>query len=185
MARFGPSGKPVKLLSPVLVLACGRTGFLKAGPLEIVGYNTSEGLCTSAQVADRLSFGEICSPAATSWQKFTAAPLWWLGSGWTRGGEDPTETNIAGYIDTDVASVEVRFPWGGKIRAKAATVAQVDGELLTDLGVSEPFGRFAALLPGCVPPQAINVVARGENGEFLGAQRGRKIFSDFCHPGNG
>lgn len=61
-------------------------------------------------------------------------------------------------------------------------VAQVEGELLSKLGVSEPFGRFAALLPGCVPPKEINVVARGANGEFLGSQRGRFEIRDFCHP---
>lgn len=84
--------------------------------------------------------------------------------------------------ETDVAKVEVRFRRQGRIWTKAATVAQVDGGLLSSLGVSEPFGRFGALLPGCVPPQEINVVARGANGEFLGAQRGRFELPDFCNP---
>lgn len=184
--RFGFPGHPVKsvkFLSPVLVLACGRTGFLHAGPLEIVGYDTSEGLCTSAEVPERMIFGSGCELAGTSWHEFTQGPLWWFGAGWSGGGGGPSQTNLAGNIDTDVAKVEVRFRRHGRIWTKAATVAQVDGTLLSKLGVSEPFGRFAALLPGCVPPPAINVVARGANGEFLGAQRGgRWEGPDFCNP---
>lgn len=80
-----------------------------------------------------------------------------------------------------MATVEVRFHREGKIRAKAATLAQVDGDLLAKLGVAEPFGRFAAILPGCVPPRAIRVIARGANGEFLGAQRGESFLPHFCH----
>jgi hypothetical protein len=183
--RFGFAGEPksVKFYSPVLVLACGRSGFLHAGPLEIVGYDTSEGLCTSAQVPRSMIFGGICFPSGTSWQEFTSAPLKWYGAGWGEGRGQPTQTNLAGYIDTDVAKVEVRFRRQGRILTRAATVAQVDGGLLSKLGVSEPFGRFAALLPGCVPPPAINVVARGADGEFLGAQRGgRWEGPDFCNP---
>lgn len=116
------------------------------------------------------------------WQRFTRAPLQWWGAGWAGGGGPPTQTNLAGDVDTDVAKVEVRFPRQGRIWTKAATVAQVDGALLSKLGVSEPFGRFAALLPGCVPPREINVVARGADGEFLGSQRGHFEIRDFCNP---
>jgi hypothetical protein len=184
--RFGLPGHPVKsvkFLSPVLVLACGRTGFLHAGPLEIVGYDTSEGLCTSAEVPELMIFGGGCEPAGTSWHEFTDGPLWWFGAGWGGGGGGPSQTNLAGNIDPDVAKVEVRFRRQGRIWTKAATVAQVDGALLSKLGVSEPFGRFAALLPGCVPPWEINVVARAADGEFLGAHRGgRWEGPDFCNP---
>lgn len=184
--RFGhPPGHavPVKFYSPVLVLACGRTGFLHADPLEILGYDTSEGLCTSVQVAAAgMQFGGGCEPAEGGWHGFTQAPLYWWGAGWAGGGSSPSQTNLAGDIDPDVAKVEVRFPRQGRIWTKAATVAQVDGALLSKLGISEPFGRFAALLPGCVPPKAINVVARGADGEFLGSQRGRFEIRDFCNP---
>lgn len=180
-ARFGWGESHVKFFSPVLVLACGRTGFLHAGPLEIVGYDTEEGLCTSAQVRHQMLFGGICFSEGISWQDFTSKPLKWDGAGWSGGGPLPTQTNLAGYIDTSVANVEVRFHREGKIWAKAATVAQVDGGLLAKLGVAEPFGRFAALLPGCVPPRAIRVVARGASGEFLGAERGRSLLPHFCH----
>lgn len=186
-ARFGhPPGhaSPVKFYSRVLVLACGRTGFLRAGPLEILGFDTSEGLCTSVQVAAAgMQFGGECEPVEDSWYRFTQAPLWWWGAGWSEGGSRPSQTNLAGNVDPDVAKVEVRFRRQGRIWTKAATVAQVDGGLLAKLGVSEAFGRFAALLPGCVPPPAINVVARGPNDEFLGSQRGgRWEGPDFCNP---
>jgi hypothetical protein len=185
--RFGhPPGQasPVKFYSPVLVLACGRTGFLRAGPLEILGFDTSEGLCTTVQVAAAgMQFGGECESVEGSWHEFTQAPLSWWGAGWSGGGGTPSQTNLAGKIDPAVAKVEVRFRRQGRIWTKAATVAQVGGELTSKLGVSEPFGRFAALLPGCVPPPAIRVVARGANGEFLGAQRGpRWEGPDFCNP---
>ncbi len=184
--RFGhPPGKasPVKFYSPILVLACGRTGFLHAGPLEILGYDTSEGLCTTVQVvAVGMQFGGECEPVEGMWHGFTQAPLSWWGAGWSGGGGGASQTNLSGDVDPDVAKVEVRFLRHGKIWTKAATVAQVEGELLSKLGVSEPFGRFAALLPGCVPPKEINVVARGAAGEFLGSQRGRFEIRDFCNP---
>lgn len=184
--RFGhPPGhaSPVKFYTPVLVLACGRTGFLRAGPLEILGFDTREGLCTTVQVASAgMQFGGECEPVEGSWHEFTQAPLSWWGAGWSEGGSRPSQTNLAGKIDPDVVKVEVRFPRQGRIWTKAATVAQVEGELLSKLGVSEPFGRFAALLPGCVPPKEINVVARGADGEFLGSQRGRFETRDFCNP---
>ena len=106
-----------------------------------------------------------------------------VGRGLVGGGGTPSQTNLGGDVDTDVVKVEVRFQRQGKIWTKAATVAQVEGELLSKLGVSEPFGRFAALLPGCVPPQEINVIARGASGEILGSQRGRFEIRDFCNPG--
>jgi hypothetical protein len=171
----------VKFLSPVLVLACGSSGFLNAGPLEIVGYNTSQGLCTSAQIREQMLFGGICFPPGMSWQDFTSRPIKWDGAGWSGGGPTPTATNLAGYIDPDVTAVEVRFHRSGKVQAKTATVAQIDGDLLAKLGVTEPFGRFAAILPGCIPPRAIRVVARGASGEFLGAQRGNSLLPHFCH----
>lgn len=173
----------MKFYSPVLVLACGRTGFLRAGPLEILGFDTSEGLCTTVQVtAAGMQFGGECEPVEGTWHGFTEAPLTWSGAGWSGGDNTPSQTNLAGKIDTDVAKVEVRFRRQGRIWTKAATVAQVEGGLLAKLGVSEPFGRFAALLPGCVPPKEINVVARGANGEFLGSQRGHFEIRDFCNP---
>jgi hypothetical protein len=174
----------VKFFSPVLVLSCGRTGFLRAGALEIVGYETAEGLCASAQVKKQMLFGGICEPSGTSWQDSTSKPIFWFGAGWGGGGPEPSSTNLAGDIAPNVAHVEVRFRRQGKVWTKAATVARVDGELLKKLRQTEPFGRFAALLPGCVPPQEINVVARGPKGEFIGSQRGRKsLLPDFCHPG--
>ena len=134
---------PVKFYSPVLVLACGRIGFLRAGPLEILGYDTSEGLCTSAQVAGAgMQFGGDCEPVEDGWQRSTRVPLLWWGPVGRGGGGTPSQTNLAGYVDTDVARVEVRFPRQGRIWSKAETVAQVDGALLSKLRVSEPFGRL-------------------------------------------
>jgi hypothetical protein len=173
----------VKFYSPILVLACGRTGFLHADPLEILGYDTSEGLCTTVQVAAAgMQFGGECEPVEGSWREYTKRPLSWWGAGWSAGGRWPSQTNLAGDVDPDVAKVEVRFMRQGKVWTKAATVAQVEGELLSKLGVSAPFGRFAALLPGCVPPRAINVVARGADGEYLGSERGHFEVRDFCNP---
>jgi hypothetical protein len=180
-ARFGFGGGHVKFFSPVLVLACGSTGFLHEGSLEIVGYNTSEGLCTSAQVPKYMLFGGLCWPEGVSWQDLTSGHVYWNGAGWGGGGPKPSATNLAGYVDSEATSVEIRFRRDGKLTTKAATLAHIEGELMTKLKASEPLGVFAALLPGCVPPGAINVVARGPHGELLGSQRGKNAISHFCH----
>ena len=68
-------------------------------------------------------------------------------------------------------------------RKADATVGQVDGALLSSLGQSAPFGRFAIVLPGCSLPQGIRILAFDSEGRLLGSERGRKSgFATPCRP---
>jgi hypothetical protein len=179
--RHGPG---VKLLSPVLVLACGPTGFLRTGPLEIIGYATSNGLCIGDEVRYKSLFGGSCEQSGTSWHEFWPGPIHLESDGWARGEAEPTASYLSGVIEPTVTEVEVRFNREEKIFTKRATVAHVDGEVLSNLHQSEPFARFAAVLPGCVPPRAVRVIARNSEGEVLGSDRGwpQLGIAHFCHP---
>lgn len=165
------------------MLACGRSGFLHEGPLELVGYNTSGGLCTSAEIPNYSIFGSICWPAGVDWHSFWPGPIHIEGMGWSAGGGDPTASQISGELNLNVAAIEIRFHREGKIEKKKATVAQVTGDLLAKLGQTQPFGLFAAILPGCVLPRDVRVVARDSAGEFLGASRGKALIKrGYRHP---
>jgi hypothetical protein len=175
-------GQRVKILTPVFVLACGSTGAVHAGSLEILGFDSNEGLCTPIRfgLPDRSYFSEGCSQPDGISHSIRRGPLQIAGFGWSEGsGRASSWSKISGTIDPRVADVEVRFHRDGQIDVIRAAVAQVSGELLAKLNQTDPFGLFAAVLPGCVPPHSVRAVARNGGGEFLGAQWGRS-FPRFC-----
>jgi hypothetical protein len=95
-------------------------------------------------------------------------------------------TALNGWVRPDVARVEVRYHRRNEkpITHANATVAQVDGELLSSLDQTTPFGRFAVVLPGCTVPQGLRVLAFDSVGKLFGSERGRKSGSGRpCRPG--
>jgi len=85
-------------------------------------------------------------------------------------------TAVHGWVGPDVARIEVRYHRRNEkpITQVDATVAQVNGELLSALDQTTPFGRFAIVLPGCTVPQGLRVLAFDSEGRMIGSERGRK-----------
>ncbi len=140
--------------------------------MEIVGYATSSGLCINNEVRYSRVFGGSCESSGTSWHEYWAGPIHLESDGWANRGPGPTASYIGGTIDPTVTEVEVRYRRAHKVLTIHATVAHVDGEVLTILHQLQPFARFATVLSGCIPPRAIRVIARNDRGEVLGSDRG-------------
>lgn len=170
-----------KPLSPELVVACGRS---IVGPFEIVTYTgVRHSLCTF--VLGTAFGGGQCGAA------FHESRLAHLGflvttSNWAWGhGPGRAYTSINGWVRPDVARIEVRYHRNDQkpISRANATIGQVDGELLASLDQTEPFGRFAAVLPGCTPPQNLRIFAFDAKGRLIGSERGQKArFGSPCRP---
>ena len=111
------------------------------------------------------------------------------GTSWAYGGgSGGSYTALHGWVRPDVARIEVRYHRRNEkpISHVDATVAQVDGDLLSSLHQATPFGRFAVVLPGCTVPQGLRVLAFDSEGKLIGSERGQKERSGFgnpCRPG--
>lgn len=189
----GPPEKvnPPSLLSkashPPKVIACGRS-FL--GPFEIVAYPSveHEWLCTVFLGAP--FGGGDCGPNVEG--ALTPAPRPFTNSGqlpvdggairvsgigWAWGnGPGPSYTHLEGSLSPGVTRVEIRYhrPNKESISRVSATVAQANGELLSSLYQTVPFGRFAAVLRGCAITQGLRLVAFDTEGHIVGSLRGHK-----------
>jgi hypothetical protein len=167
-----------KLLTPVFVLACGSTGALHTGPLEILGFDSSAGLCSAVRLAGQKRVSESCEVLGVPGHPFWRGPLQVNLWSWR---PEPSRSWLSGAVDSGVAEAEVRIHRrDGQIYVKRATMAEVSGELLAKLNQTEPFGLFATVFAGCVPPHGINVVARNAAGELLASQRAAKSPLHFC-----
>jgi hypothetical protein len=84
-----------------------------------------------------------------------------------------------------VEQIEVRYHRNEQkaISRTNATVAQVNGELLSSLDQTTPFGRFAVVLPGCNLPQGLRILAFDSEGRMIGSERGRNSGpGNLCRP---
>lgn len=183
-----------KASHPPRVIACGRS-FL--GPFEIVAFPSveHEWLCT---VFLGEPFGDSeCGPdfegaltlapppfSNTSELPVDGGPIRLSGIGWAWGnGPGPAYTHLEGSLSPGVARVEIRYhrPNRESINRVSATVAQVNGELLSSLYQTVPFGRFAAVLRGCATTQRLRLVAFDAEGQIVGSLRGhRSHFGNQC-----
>ena len=165
---------------PAQVIACG-TSFV--GPFEIVAYPSvkRKWLCTlflGAPFGDGDCGPDIIQPPVGR-DEIRSFQMGW-------GGENGSSyTYLSGSLGLDVARVEVRYHRYNKkpINQVNATIAQVNGELLKSLDQTVPFGRFAAVLPGCAVPQGMRIVAFDPEGAIVASERGRK--SHFGNPCRG
>ncbi len=166
-----------KPLQPPHVIACGMS---LVGPFEIVAYTSVEHkwLCT-------LFLGEPfgnsdCEPPNPPFPD-GAGEIRMYQDGWASG-NGSSYTYLSGNVGTGVSRIEIRYHRYKKkpISRVSATVGQVKGVLLTSLHQTVPFGRFAAVLPGCAVPQGMRLVAFDSDGAVIGSQRGQK--SRFGNP---
>jgi hypothetical protein len=166
---------------PELVIGCGKS---VVGPFEIAAYTGVEhSLCTVflGSAVRGAQCGEAIHESLLASDGFLVT-----GTNWSwGGGPGRSYTAMSGWVRPDVARVEVRYHRNHEksISHATATVAQVDGELLSSLGQTTPFGRFAVVLPGCAVPQGLRLLAFDSEGRMTGSERGRKSgFGNPCPP---
>lgn len=171
-----------KPLGPPLVIACGKS---LVGPFEIVAYTgvKHHWLCT---VFLGWAFrGSECGGAIHE-SLLNRDGFLVTGTSWAWGkGPGPSYTALEGRLNPEVARIEVRYHRSNRktISRTNATVTQVNGELLSSLDQTTPFGRFAVVLPGCNFPQSLRIVAFDSEGQMIGSERGRKSrFGSPCRP---
>jgi hypothetical protein len=171
-----------KPTGPDLVVACGHG---VTGPFEIVSYTDKHHELCTEYLGEGFGSGQCGGAFHGSLLAEDGFLTTSIGQAWG-GGPGPSYTTITGWVEPEVARLEVRYHRrGAKQGSKAdATIGQVNGELLTALDQTEPFGRFAIALQGCSPPQAIHILAFDAQGTLIGSEQGPK--SKFggtpCHP---
>ncbi len=169
-----------KPLSPELVIACGKS---VVGPFEIVAYTGVKHLLCTVFLGS--AFGGSGCGGEIHESRLARDGFLITNTNWAWGrGPGRSFTALSGWVRPDVARIEVRYHRSNEkpiTRAKA-TVAQVNGELLSSLGQTTPFGRFAVVLPGCTVPQGLHVLAFDSEGQMIGSERGRKTKSRFGNP---
>ena len=172
-----------KPLGPPLVIACGKS---LVGPFEIVAFTGVKHhlLCTFFLGS---AFGGGECGGAIHESSLNRDGFLVTGTSWAWGkGPGPSYTTLEGRLIPEVARIEVRYHRSNRktLSRTNATVAQVNGELLSSLDQNlPPFGRFAVVLPGCNLPQSLRIVAFDSEGQMIGSERGRKSrFDSPCRP---
>jgi hypothetical protein len=170
-----------KPTGPELVVACGHG---VTGPFEIVSYTDAHHLLCTEYLGEGFGSGECGSAFHESFLARDGFLTTSVSQAWG-GGPGPSYTTITGWVEPEVAHLEVRYHRrGAKQGSKAdATIGQVNGDLLASLNQTEPFGRFAIALQGCSPPQTIRILAFNAEGTLLGSEQGGKSKFDGtpCH----
>ena len=160
-----------KPLGPRLVIACGKS---VVGPFEIVAYTgVGHSLCT-VFLGSAFGGSECGGAFHEAWLARDGFLV--TGTSWAwGGGPGRSYTAVRGWLGPDAARIEVRYHRKNEkaISQANATVVQVDGELLSSLGQTTPFGRFAVVLPGCTVPQGLRVLAFDSEGRMIGSERGQ------------
>jgi hypothetical protein len=157
---------------PQLVIACGES---VVGPFEIVAYTGVKHLLCTVFLGSAFGGGQCGGTFHESRLARDGFLVTDTSQAWG-GGPGRSYTAISGWVKPDVARVEVRYHRRNAkpITEVNATVAQVNGELLSSLDQTTPFGRFAVVLPGCTVPQGLRVLAFDSQGRMIGSERGRK-----------
>jgi hypothetical protein len=161
-----------KPLGPRLVIACGKS---VVGPFEIVAYTGVNHLLCTFFLGSAFGGGE-CGRAFHE-SRLAHDGFLVTGTSWAwGGGPGRSYTAVHGWVEPDVARIEVRYHRRNEkaIARVNATLAQVNGELLSALDQTTPFGRFAVVLPGCTVPQGLRVLAFDSEGQMIGSERGHK-----------
>jgi hypothetical protein len=84
-----------------------------------------------------------------------------------------------------VSRVRLRYKRNGEYRDAQVLLAQVRGEALEQLQVTEPFGVFVSAMPGCKKHQAYRLRAFDAAGSALGKGRLRHLGFSCPHQGIG
>lgn len=147
------------------------------GPVEIVAFQSSLGLCIEVDVlregASGTCPGEIHPPRgkAISAGGFSISLS-----------RRSASTQVVGAVTPAVAAVRVRYRRQGRPKRATGLVAHVEGELQQRLEEEAPFAVFEATVRGCVPVERLRLAALDADGAVLGKKRLRafRAFGDQC-----
>lgn len=175
--RRVPRHSHVRLLSPVLVLGCGRLD--PRQQFQIVAFRTTQDLCTAVDwPSQRETHSAYCTLPDSTELPCADANLCLFGSGTVH-----RRTEVVGVVSPGVKRVIVKFRLRKQWHQVSATIGYVAGSLARRLKVATEFGPFVGTIHGCVPPSRIRVVGLGSDGSVLARAVGQNLVPGPCdHP---
>lgn len=158
--RFQSSGA---VGGSTLVVGCARTKML--GIVAIGAVKDHKQTCVEVRARRKNEVhAAVCRAPGLSWQE-----QWCLGApscvlGVPHG---PGYSEVIGLLPANVAAVRVRAE--GHPPEGSVAVAKVAGKLRAKVPTDESFGFFAAVLPGCVPSDQMEVELLDAQGRSIGS----------------
>lgn len=164
-----------------LVIGCRTSRW--HGSLELVGIETSQGLCFTA---DNPRYGDsqggLCIPKRSDWRAICGghpicvSPLSWsdgAGHGYSQ---------IVGEMSPGIHHVDVVELHGPAVRGPTLTVVgRLVGKIGARLHVDKPIAFFSVVIAGCPPAEGVRVVGRSTTaGSVVGAAVSENTFPRFC-----
>ncbi|MDX6602873.1 MAG: hypothetical protein QOF13_2075 [Solirubrobacterales bacterium] len=175
--RF-PASAAAVVTSPVLVVGCGTT--LAGQRVELVGYDTSSGLCFATDTPARnTSAGAMCMTAKDQFPPECVQSTLCIGGVSFAGNADGGETLVTGEVAAEITRVKIAIDNASRDAYMQVILGRVDAAARRVLG-KPSVGYFAAFLPGCVAPKHVWVVAENADGEAAKAVRGENITRNQC-----
>lgn len=140
-----PQGSREELRSRIFVIGCG-TGPGDAGPVEIVGYRTSQGFCYGVDMPKLgRSEGGLCLPSSADWMSVCGKEHVCANGAIAFSAKGQRLTQTSGQFDPRVENLSMQ-------QADAhstVVVARPSGDLKRKLGIRSPISFFAAMVQGC------------------------------------
>lgn len=142
-----PPGSGVKLESRVVIIGCGISP-AGGGPVEIVGYRTSDGFCYSVDMPKlHRSEGGLCVPLSADWKAICGGKHVCANGAISVSAKGRSLTQASGQFDPRVKQLSVSEGVG----SSTISVARVSPELKKQLGIRSSVAFFAAVAQGCSP----------------------------------
>lgn len=158
------NGQMGNLVAGPIVIGCGRRN---RELIQLVAFHTTRQLCAEMErPSKRQIVGGACKPVDLAWQDYCAelciASVLPADIGQRHRYRHAT---LFGEASSKLSSIKAMLPGPKGGRAIPTIEGRVEStELLEALDESEPFVVFGAIIEPCVPPQDIEIVARGING---------------------
>jgi hypothetical protein len=138
------------------------------GPVELVAYRTTQCLVIETDLVRLGDATESCAyPLAAD--RVLAIDLSGY-SGLNR--TDRWYSDYSGPVRTDAAAIRATFKKKkGHTQQGGTVLAKPTADILTRLGVSQPFAYWAAVFHGCAAGRGLRIRALDASGELLGYRR--------------
>lgn len=157
----GPMGD---LVAGPIVIGCGRRA---QELIQLVAFRTTKQLCAEMERPSKGKIvGGVCKPVDVSWSDYCAdlciASVLPADIGEHRRYQHST---LFGEANSDLTNIKAVLHGAKRTRTVPTIEGRVESnELLEALDESEPFVVFGAMVRPCVPPQDVEVVAKGKSG---------------------